>query len=124
MQEQITTLAKLGAGLALAGACACGSIESRPPPPSPIQLHVEARGGTSAIRSIRAIKLTLELVEPQFALQADYLANRSNCMRIDVFNDGKYLQSEGVSPDGGWAIAAGDTSFTPQPGGGTETLLH
>jgi hypothetical protein len=124
MQEQIVTLAKLGACLALAAVCACGSIESRPPSPSPIQLHIEARGGASAIRSIKAIKLTLDLVEPQFALQADYLANRSNCMRIDIFNNGKYLQSEGVSSDGGWANAAGDISFTPQAEGGTEALLH
>ena len=86
--------------------------------------HTVARGGASAIRAIKAIELRLDLVEPTFVLQANYLANRSNCMRIDVFNGDSYLQSEGVSTEGGWAVTAGDKSFSPQAAGGTETLLH
>jgi hypothetical protein len=91
---------------------------------SPLALHVQARGGAAAVRGIEAIALDLNLVEPKFALQATYLENRSNCMRIDVFDRGTYLQSEGVSSRGGWEIAAGAASASPQPPGGTETLLH
>jgi hypothetical protein len=114
----------LAAGLLVGALCACESIESDPRTTSLVERHINARGGSAAIRSIKAIKLNLDLVEPKFALQAEYFANRSNCMRIDIFMQGKYLQSEGVSSEGGWAVAAGDESFSPQPEGGTETLRH
>lgn len=101
-----------------------GGCASRPEAPSLIELHMQARGGSARVHAIGAIELQLDLVEPTFALQADYMANRSGCMRIDVFNGGKYLQSEGVSRDGGWAMSAGDARVSPQPAGGAATLLH
>ena len=102
----------------------CASQTHSPDADSVVAQHIQARGGAKAIRAIDAIELKLDLVEPQFSLQADYLANRSNCMRIDIFNAGKYLQSEGVSSEGGWASTIGDKAYSPQAQGGTETLLH
>jgi hypothetical protein len=115
-------LAVVAAAMTLLAIAGCAS---RPPAsPSLIELHMQARGGSTAVRAIQSIELRLDLVEPTFALQGDYLANRNNCMRIDISNGGRYLQSEGVSAEGGWAVAAGDTSYSPQAAGGTETLLH
>ncbi len=108
--------------VALSGCASMGGGELKRP--STLALHMQARGGSAAVRAIKGIELSLDLVEPQFALQAKYVANRSPCMRIDIFDKGKYLQSEGVSSHGGWAVTAGDKSFSPQPKGGTETLLH
>ena len=115
----------LVAGVVISALAACTSnraVESKKS--SPIALHMQARGGSGAVRAIKGIELSLDLVEPQFALQANYVANRSPCMRIDIFDKGKYLQSEGVSSQGGWAVTAGDKAYSKQPEGGTETLLH
>lgn len=116
--------AKFAAILVLLSISACTSVEGSLSNSSPLAQHIQARGGATAIRAIKAIELQLDLVEPKFVLQAKYFSNRSNCMRIDIFNEGSYLQSEGVSSEGGWAVTAGDKSFSPQPTGGTETLLH
>ena len=86
--------------------------------------NLAARGGARAEKAVRALDMRLDLVEPKFALQADYLVNRRRCMRIDVYSGDKYLQSEGVSSKGGWQGSAGENPVRPQPEGGTATLLH
>lgn len=86
--------------------------------------NLTARGGRAAVERVQALALQLDLVEPKFALQADYLANRRGCMRIDVYAGDKYLQSEGVSSEGGWQVSAGESPLRPQPEGGTATLVH
>lgn len=86
--------------------------------------NLAARGGAEAVGRVQGLELRLDLVEPKFALQADYLVNRRRCMRIDVFSGDKYLQSEGVSSQGGWQVSAGESPVRPQPEGGTATLLH
>ena len=100
-----------------------GGCASRPEAPSLVELHMQARGGSARVHAIGRSSCSLDLVEPTFALQADYMANRSGCMRIDVFNGGKYLQSEGVSRDGGWRCPPA-MPVSPQPAGGAATLLH
>ena len=88
--------AKFAAILVLLSISACTSVEGSLSNSSPLAQHIQARGGATAIRAIKAIELQLDLVEPKFVLQAKYFSNRSNCMRIDIFNEGSYLQSEGV----------------------------
>ena len=115
---------KIAVAASLLAVSACTSLGTGPGRSSVIGLHTDARGGAAAIGAMKAIEMNLDLVEPAFALQAKYYANRSGCMRIDVFNQGTYLQSEGVSSEGGWAVKAGDKMFAAQPAGGTETLMH
>lgn len=98
---------------------ACAAADKR----TLIRQNTEARGGVTATQAVRGVELSLDLVEPKFALQAIYVANRNKCMRIDIFAGDKYLQSEGVSADGGWQMTAGKPP-EPQPEGGTATLLH
>ena len=105
--------------------CILAGCASQPVASSLVEQHMQARGGSAAVHAVRSIELQLDIVEPGFKLKGDYVANRSNCMRIDIFSpDGQYLQSEGVSTEGGWAVSSGDKAFSPQAEGGTQALLH
>jgi len=111
------------AGLVLATS-ACTLIDQQATLRTSLDQHVEARGGPYAVEAVKAVELHLDVVEPQLVVEAHYLANRSRCMRIDLYDNGRYLQSEGVSSSGGWQRRAGDATDSPEPPEGTRILLH
>ena len=71
-----------------------------------ISKHTEARGGASAIEAIKAIRVKLEIIEPNFTVTGDYVATRDGFMRIDIYAEGERVFTEALGPDGGWQMFA------------------
>jgi len=82
-----------------------------------LERHGAARGGATAIESIRSIELTVEIIEPEFTLAGQYIATRDQWMRVGVYADGARVFTEALGPDGGWQMFDDGTVADLSPDG-------
>lgn len=88
-----------------------------------IARHTQARGGASAIEAISAVRMEVEIEEPGFTVTGDYRAT-ADMMRIDIFDKGKRVFSEGVDENGAWQQMGKDAPFELSSEKGRAALLH
>jgi hypothetical protein len=81
-------------------------------PPSELTLddivarHAEARGGREALDRARNMEARLRIVEPAFDVEGHYRVDREGRMRIDIYDDGKRVFTEGFDGSAGWQMGA------------------
>ena len=88
---------------------AAATQAERSPNLDEILAHHRAAIGTPAA----AVEIQLLIEEPSFTVSADYRANRSGEMRIDVYAGEERVFTEALDADGGWQQHGGDAE--PEP---------
>lgn len=86
--------------------------------------HTEAVGGPGALASIHSLKISLNIVEPTFQVDAVYVADRSMLMRIDVFAGGKRVYSEGYDGKTAWEMGEDSGSVKEESPQGMTALMN
>jgi hypothetical protein len=74
--------------------------------------HIAAIGGEQAIESVRNIRLTVEVVEPEFTVSGVYRATTDHVMRVDIYMQDQRVFSEGVDAAGSWQQAGEGAEVT------------
>ena len=74
-----------------------------------------ARGGAAALSAVRTLESTIEIREQGAMLKGRYRATKDGLMRIDVFYQGKRVDSEGVDRAGSWEWPGGKPGPAPTP---------
>ena len=88
-----------------------------------IERHTAAMGGKQAIERVRSVQFALTIVEPSFAVDGIYRADRDLRMRIDVYADGERVYTEAY--DGSKAWQMGDDGVPHEPNAqGTAALRN
>lgn len=67
-----------------------------------IARHTEARGGATALESVHAIQVRRDVDEAGRRLSTHYVATRDGRMRLDVFEDGRLVFSQGNNGTFAW----------------------
>lgn len=67
-----------------------------------IARHTEARGGADALAAVNAIQVRRRVEEGKRHLITNYVATRDGRVRIDVFDDGRPVLSEGYDGKSAW----------------------
>lgn len=67
--------------------------------------HVDAMGGSEAYEALDNIRLSVNVVEPDFTVEGAYRATRDRLMRVDIYMEGTNVFSEGVDEEGAWQQA-------------------
>lgn len=70
-----------------------------------LERHVEQAGGEATYRNLRNMRARARIVEPGYALEADYRATRDGMVRVDIYSDGMRIFSEGIDSKGPWQQA-------------------
>ena len=110
------------ATVSLAG---CAGIAHAPPTLEEIIAnHTRARGGAATLDAIRNTRNVATIVEPSFTVRGRYIASVDGRMRIDVFQDGANVFSEGLDAEGAWQREGADAPLTPVSDAGRAALLH
>lgn len=86
--------------------------------------HTRARGGAGALDAIRNTRNVATIVEPSFTVRGRYIATEDGRMRIDVFQDGANVFSEGLDAEGAWQREGPEAPVTPVSEAGRAALLH
>ena len=105
------------AGLVALTLSACSSE------PSLLDIHVSAMGGESALESIEGIQIELDISEPSFTVTGRYIARRNGDVRVDIYDGGTRVFSEGLSNGIGWQMF-GDGRVEPTSEAGTGALYR
>ena len=69
--------------------------------------------GGDALRQLTRVEFDLQIREPTFEVDATYVAERRGTARIDIFDDGRRVFSEGWDGSSGWQLPAGATEPRP-----------
>lgn len=80
--------------------------------------------GGDALRGARRVEYDLEIVEPAFTAQGQYVADRAGTVRIDIFVDGERVFSEGWDGSAGWQLPRGATDPVPTSEAAATPLRH
>jgi len=88
-----------------------------------LDCHDRAVGG-AALRASDAVAYTLRIEEPGFSVDGYYRATRAGAMRIDVYDSGRRVFSEGWDGELGWQRRAGDAEPVPISRSGAAALIH
>ena len=91
---------KIMMGLSALSLAACSSE------PGLLDRHVEAMGGESALESVHAIRLELDITEPTFNVRGVYQAERPDSMRVDIYADGSRVFTEALDHGESWQMFA------------------
>ena len=79
-----------------------------------LDLHTEAMGGKEVIENIQSVQIDLTIEEPEFTVDAVYVADRNIRMRIDIYVKGKRVFTEAYDGEKAWEMGedgkAKDTS--------------
>jgi len=67
-----------------------------------VERNVQALGGRAAIEAVHSIKLALQIVDPDFEVDAIYYAARPGRMRIDITAGGKRVYVEAFNGSRAW----------------------
>ncbi len=67
-----------------------------------IENHTKASGGKEAIEKVKSAEIKLQIIEPKFTVTGTYVADRNRRMRIDIYNEGKWVFGEGHNGKTGW----------------------
>lgn len=84
--------------------------------------HAKAIGGPDALRGVRALRITLTIVEPRSRFDAVYVADRDMHMRIDILLGGKRLYTEAFDGVNGWQMGENPGSLKNETTEGSATL--
>jgi hypothetical protein len=88
-----------------------------------VDRHTAAMGGRQAIEAITSVEYRLRIVEPTFAVDGVYSADRSGRMRIDIYADGERVYTEAHDGRGAWQMGA-DGKATASTALGAAALWH
>lgn len=69
-----------------------------------VKLNTEALGGRQAIEKVQSIEIHLTIQEPEFTVDAVYVADRKIRMRIDIYSGGKRVFTEAFDGKKGWQM--------------------
>lgn len=115
----ITLIAVLVLWVSLAATAIAGDDDL----PRLLACHDRAVGG-AALRAADAVAYTLRIEEPGFSVDGYYRATRAGAMRIDVYDGGRRVFSEGWDGERGWQRRAGDEEPVPISGAAAAPLVH
>ncbi len=82
-----------------------------------LELNTAAMGGKDAIEEVRAIEIHLTIQEPEFTVEAIYVADRKIRMRIDVYSDGKRVYTEAFDGKNAWQMGEDGKAMEPKAEG-------
>jgi hypothetical protein len=69
-----------------------------------LDLHTRSQGGKEAMEKVKSVQMELTIEEPEFTVDAVYIADRNIRMRIDIFAQGKRVFTEGFNGAQGWQM--------------------
>lgn len=88
-----------------------------------IQRNTQAVGGQQAIESVKSIEISLRIEEPEFTVDAVYVAERKGRMRIDIYSEGQRVYTEAFDGAKGWQAGAEGPAKDSTPKG-SAALFH
>jgi len=89
-----------------------------------IEQHTAARGGAEAIENVHSIRVSLDIVEPEFTVRGEYVATRNGHARVDIYADGERVFTEALTTVGGWQLRQGETVAADLSEDGRQALLR
>ena len=89
-----------------------------------VERNTIARGGKQAIEAIEALELDIRIEEPTFNVSGVYRVDREGRMRIDIFDRGQRVFTEGYDGTLGWQWPSGEESATRASDYGEAALRH
>ncbi len=89
-----------------------------------IEHNTIARGGKEAIEAIHALELGIRIEEPTFVVTGIYRVDREGRMRIDIFDQGQRIFTEGYDGALGWQWRGGVEGATRASEEGEAALRH
>jgi hypothetical protein len=88
-----------------------------------IQRNTQAVGGQQAIESVKSIEISLRIEEPEFTVDAVYVAERKGRMRIDIYSGKQRVYTEAFDGMKGWQAGAEGPAKDSTPKG-SAALFH
>lgn len=88
-----------------------------------VDRHTKAMGGSRTIEAVKTIRISLQITEPTFNLDAIYIAERRERMRIDLYSSNKRVYTEVYDGAKGWEMDDKGVATDSTPSG-SEGLLH
>lgn len=88
-----------------------------------LEHNARALGGNAAFDRIENLRLTLDIREPTFAVNATYVATREGQMRIDITMEGERVMTEAFNGTRAWAWSP-DAGVTESGAAGSAALRH
>ncbi len=89
-----------------------------------INRNTEAMGGRPALEGIQSVAVALNIVDPGFAVEANYRAVRPGRMRIDVVADGRHVYTEAFDGQRAWQWKGEGTEIVAESPKATAALRH
>lgn len=77
-----------------------------------IDRHVAARGGRAVLDALRAMEMLMDIEEPTFRVQVRFVGSLAGMMRVDVFNGGDWMLTEGIDGGGAYRWGVRDAAAT------------
>jgi hypothetical protein len=89
-----------------------------------IDRNTEAMGGRQAIENVRSVAVDLHIVNPEFAVDGSYRAERPGKMRIDINADGKHVYTEAFDGQHAWQWKGEGNAIVEESDKATAALRH
>jgi hypothetical protein len=89
-----------------------------------IDNHTKAIGTKEAIEKVKAAEIKIQIIEPTFTVKGTYVADRNRHMRIDIYNEGKWVFGEGFDGKIGWQRKSENGPAEPSSKQGSAALWH
>lgn len=89
-----------------------------------INRNINAMGGRQAIEAVHSIAIDLHIVDPGFAVDGTYRAERPGKMRIDITAEGKRVYTEAFDGRRGWQWKGKGTEIVEESAKATAALRH
>jgi hypothetical protein len=94
-----------------------GLAVSQDPLEHVLNLNTAALGGREAIENIRSVEIKLTIQEPEFTVDAVYVADRKIRMRIDIYAGGKRVFTEAFDGTSAWQMGEDGVAKDASPEG-------
>ncbi|HSE39997.1 MAG TPA: hypothetical protein VLH08_04465 [Acidobacteriota bacterium] len=89
-----------------------------------IDNHTKASGGKEAIEKVKTAEIKIQIEEPTFKVKGTYVTDRDQRMRIDIYNEGKWVYAEGYDGKNGWQRKNETGTAEPSSAEGSAALWH
>jgi hypothetical protein len=89
-----------------------------------IENHTKAMGGKDAIEKVKTVEIKIQITEPKFQVNGTYYADRNRHMRIDIYDQGKWVFAEGHDGKNGWQRKKETGPAEPSSKDGSSALWH